>query len=139
MALTTAQRRRQQENQRYWDKREREALQYQDLMRRANTYERHIDNVYERMIDSVQKEIDAFYSKYATAEGISLAEAKRRAATLDIDAYSRKAKQYVETKDFSDQANAEMRLYNMTMKVNRLELLKANMGLELVSGFDELQ
>lgn len=30
-------------------------------------------------------------------------------------------------------------LYNLTMKVNRLEMLKANIGLELVSGFDGLQ
>ena len=46
---------------------------------------------------------------------------------------------YVKEKNFSDAANEEMRLYNMTMKVNRLEMLKARMGLELVSGFDELQ
>ena len=36
-------------------------------------------------------------------------------------------------KEFSDKANAEMRLYNLTMKVNRLELLKAQIG--LVKGF----
>ena len=33
----------------------------------------------------------------------------------------------------------KMRIYNLTMKVNRLELLKANIGLEMVSGFDEMQ
>ncbi len=32
-----------------------------------------------------------------------------------------------------------MRLYNLTMKVNRLEMLKAQIGLELVSSFDEMQ
>ena len=37
------------------------------------------------------------------------------------------------------EANEEMRLYNATMKINRLEMLKANIGLELVSGYDELQ
>lgn len=42
-------------------------------------------------------------------------------------------------KDFSKEANEEMRLYNLTMKVNRLEMLKANIGLELISGHDELQ
>lgn len=68
-----------------------------------------------------------------------MAEAKRRADQLDIKAYERKAKKYVATKDFSDQANEEMRIYNLTMKVNRLELLKANIGLEMVSGFDEMQ
>ena len=42
-------------------------------------------------------------------------------------------------KNFSKEANDEMRLYNTTMKINRLELLKANIGLELVDGFNELQ
>ena len=71
-----------------------------------------------------------FNAKYATKEGISLAEAKRRVSKLDIEEYGRKAAKYVKEKDFSDQANEEMRLYNATMKINRLELLKANIGLE---------
>jgi SPP1 gp7 family putative phage head morphogenesis protein len=32
-----------------------------------------------------------------------------------------------------------MRLYNATMKINRLEMLKANIGLELIAGHDELE
>ena len=32
-----------------------------------------------------------------------------------------------------------MRLYNLTMKVNRLEMLKANIGLELIKGHAELE
>lgn len=91
------------------------------------------------MMDNVQKEINGFYARYATKEGISLSEAKKRISQLDIDAYGRKAKRYVENKTFTREANEEMRLYNATMKINRLELLKANIGLELVDGFDELQ
>ena len=83
------------------------------------------------MLDAAQKEIDAFYGRYADKEQITLAEAKRRVSKLDIAAYQRKAKRYVADKDFSKQANEEMRLYNLTMKVNRLEMLKANIGLEL--------
>lgn len=90
-------------------------------------------------MDNIQKEINGFYAKYAKAEGITLAEAKKKISKLDIEEYARKAAKYVKTKDFSDEANEEMRLYNATMKINRLEMLKANIGLELVSGFDELQ
>lgn len=89
------------------------------------------------MLDAAQKEIDAFYGRYADKEQITLAEAKRRVSKLDIAAYQRKAKRYVADKDFGKQANEEMRLYNLTMKVNRLEMLKANIGLELVAGHDE--
>ena len=68
-----------------------------------------------------------------------MAEAKKRVSKIDIEAYQRKAKKYVKEKNFSDEANEQMRLYNLAMKVNRLELLKANIGLELVAGHDELK
>ncbi len=68
-----------------------------------------------------------------------MAEAKKKVKKIDIEEYKRKAEKYVKEKDFSDQANEEMRLYNLTIKVNRLELLKANIGAELVNGTNELQ
>ena len=49
-----------------------------------------------------------------------MAAAKRRVARLDIDAYAAKAKKYVAEKNLSKRANEEMRIYNLTMKVNRL-------------------
>lgn len=124
-------------SQEYWKKRETEAKQH-NVLEEAE-YERQIQEIYNRMMDEINKEIHGFYSRYASKEGITLAEAKKRAKQLDIDAYARKAKQYVATKDFSDQANEEMRIYNLTMKVNRLELLKANIALEMTAGFDEIQ
>lgn len=139
MALTTKEKRLQQENQRYWDRREREALQHQKLRRRAETYDTHIRRTLEHTLEQVQKEIDAFYRKYATDEGISIEEAKKRASRMDIEAFAAKAKEYVDTKDFSDEANEALRLYNLTMKVNRLELLKAQIGLDMIDDFDELQ
>lgn len=63
----------------------------------------------------------------------------KRVSNIDIKAFQRKAKKYVKEKNFSDEANEQMRLYNLAMKVNRLELLKANIGLELVAGHDELK
>lgn len=102
-------------------------------------YFKEIEDIYKYTMDQAQKEIDGFYARYASREGISVAEAKKRASELDMEEFSRKAKKYVAEKNFSKQANEEMRLYNLTMKVNRLELLKAQIGLELVAGFDELQ
>lgn len=89
-------------------------------------------------MDAIQGDIDSFYARYAKKEGITIAEAKKRANKLDMEAYERKAKKYVREKDFSKTADEEMRLYNLTMKVNRLELLKANIGMDLVAGYDEL-
>lgn len=124
-------------NSEYWKKREQENLR-KNLKSEAE-YAKEIQQTYNFAMDQIQKEIDSFYAKYAKDEGITIAQAKKRASKLDMEEYSRKAKKYVKEKNFSNQANEEMKLYNLTMKVNRLELLKASIGLELVSAFDELQ
>ena len=124
-------------SQEYWKKREEEALKH--YITDEAEYKKHIDGIYDYLLDQIEKEINGFYTKYANAEGITMAEAKKRVSKLDIEAYERKAEKYVKNKDFSSQANAEMRLYNATMKINRLEMLKANIGLEMVDSFDELQ
>ena len=124
-------------SQTYWKNRETEQRKHN--IHDEAEYQKHIRGIYQNMIDEIEKEINGFYGKYASKEGITLAEAKKRASKADIEALGRKAARYVKDKDFSRQANDEMRLYNMTMKVNRLELLKAQIGLEMVAGFDELQ
>lgn len=121
----------------YWRRREQENLK-KNLKSEAE-YAKELNRIYSDAMDNIQKEIDAFYGRYAGKEGITIAEAKKRVSKLDIEVYSRKAEKYVREKDFSKQANKEMRLYNLTTKVNRLEMLKAQIGLELVSSFDEMQ
>ena len=121
----------------YWAKRETEALKH--YIKDEKEYDRQIKQIYQNMLDSCQTQINDFYGRYAAKEGITLAEAKKRVSKLDIEKYERKAAKYVKDKDFSDKANEEMRLYNATMKINRLEMLKANIGLELISGHDELE
>ena len=137
----------------YWRKREEEALKH--YITEEAEYDKRIRRIYLDMLDGVQTEIDAFYGKYAKGENITIAEARKRVSKVDIAAYERKAKKYVKdaAQDrrlnggktdhsgyyFSSKANDEMRLYNLTMKVNRLEMLKANIGLEMVKGHAELE
>ena len=121
----------------YW--RRREAAQLEKNITEEAAYDAALQKIYSTMLDSIDSNIRSFYSRYATSEGITLAEAKRRADKLDIEEYARKAARYVETKDFSERANEEMKLYNMTMKVNRLELLKANIGAEMTAGYNDIE
>lgn len=137
MALSEYQKRQAEKNRKYWADREREQLKH-NITEEAK-YDREIKRIHQNMLDACQKEIESFYAKYAMAEGITLAEAKRRVNKLDIAAYERKAEKYVKERDFSPKANEEMRVYNATMKINRLEMLKANIGLETIAGHDELE
>lgn len=123
-------------SQEYWKK--REESNYRKNIKNEKEYQKHIEEIYKDMLSEIQKEIDGFYARYARKEGITIADAKKKVAKVDIEAYERKAKKYVKEKNFSEQANAEMRLYNLTMRVNRLEFLMANIGLELVAGFNEM-
>lgn len=120
----------------YWRKRERE-WKKADLKDEVE-YIQEIQDIYSTMLTQINKEIESFFIRYSNKEGMSMAEAKRKASDIDIKEYEKKAKKYVKEKDFSKEANEQMRLYNLAMKVNRLELLKANIGLELTAGSDEL-
>ena len=115
----------------YWRAREEEqkAHHITDL----DDYNAELNKIYSRAITDCENQINDWYMRYADKEGISMAEAKKRVATADQEYYAKKAEEYVATKDLSPTANSEMRLYNLTMKVNRLELLKANLGMAVTA------
>ena len=99
-------------SQDYWKK--REESNYRKNVKNEKEYRKHIEEIYKDMLSEIQKEIDGFYARYARKEGITIADAKKKVSKVDIEAYERKAKKYVKEKNFSEQANAEMRLYNLT-------------------------
>lgn len=127
---------RQFSNRAYWEKREREARE--KYLRTEAEEAEEINRIYREMYQWCEDEINAFYGKYADKEGIDITDAKKKVAQEDVEAFQEQAKKYVEDKDFSPQANEELRLYNATMRINRLELLKAKIGLKLVDGINSI-
>lgn len=124
----------------YWRKREEEHIK--KSIKDDAKLSHQIATNKRRTMNDIQQQIDAFYGKYATAEGITMVEARKRANKLDIRAYAEKAAEYIKkvhsgnedlaAQAFTEQANAEMAIYNLAMKVSRLELLKANINLDLI-------
>lgn len=120
----------------YWRNRENE--QHKHNITEEKKYNQELNKIYKDMMNECKRSINNFYAKYASENGITMAEAKKRASKLDIEEYARKAAKYVKTKDFTKEANDAMKIYNLTMKVNRLELLKADLGLELAKGHSKI-
>jgi SPP1 gp7 family putative phage head morphogenesis protein len=120
----------------YWRKREEQHIA--QMIKDERQMKKTIAERFQNAIDNINKEIDANWSRFAGKEGISLSEAKKISMEMDVKAFARKAKKYVKEKDFSQTANDELRLYNVTMRVNRLELLKSQIGLELIALSDDL-
>lgn len=120
----------------YWSNREWETRN--QYLKEEDAMMSDVNRIYEDMYRWCETEIDRFYGRYADAEGIDITEAKARVSKVDIEEYERLAKEYVANKDFSPLANEQMRLYNATMRINRLEMLKARIGIHIVGGFNDL-
>lgn len=120
----------------YWRKREEQHIA--QTIKDEKQMKKAIADRFQVAIDNINKEIDANWQRFAGKEGVSLSEAKKVSMEMDVKAFARKAKRYVKAKDFSKTANDELRLYNVTMRVNRLELLKSQIGLELIALSDDL-
>ena len=121
----------------YWRKRE-ELFAKQDI-KTDKALAKEVNEVLKDTKDAIQDEIDAFYARYAEREGISIAEVNKRVAKMDVEKFASKAKKYVNDRDFSDRANYELRIYNLKMKASRLELLKAQIDLQLIGGFSDIE
>lgn len=117
---------------------ERETTWQKQQIKLDGQREKEIVKRLQDMQDAIQTQIDANWQNFAGSQGISIQEAYKQSKKMDVQAFARKAKKYVKEKDFSERANQELKVYNVTMRVNRLELMKANIGLELINGFNEV-
>ena len=112
-----------------------------ELIKRDLDRDRLITELYQESYDRLQAQIDKFYLGYAGREGLTKQEAMKRASEFDVTKFTEKARKAVKEKDFSHKTNSWLRVYNLKMKVSRLELLKAELGLEinsLTSNLDEV-
>lgn len=115
----------------YWKKRiEAEQLA---RMERDATLSDEMTRLYNYHFKELEKEIRAFSERYASKNNLPLSEVKARVDEMDVKAFEEKAKRYVAEKDFSAKANSELSLYNLKMKMNRLELLQYQLDLEMVA------
>lgn len=120
----------------YWRKREEKWIKQQ--IKEDAKQSKIIAEKYQKALDQIEKEISANWERFAGKEGVTLSDAKKMALEMDVKAFARKAKEYVKNKDFSKTANDELRLYNVTMRTSRLELLKSQIGLELIALSDDV-
>ncbi|MBF0714502.1 minor capsid protein [Gemella sp. GH3] len=114
----------------YWKIREHQHTLEQ--MSRENDVASMLEKNLDKAKIEIEHKIQVFYERYARKEHISLEDAMKRVSSMDIRVFEEKARKYVENRDFSERANEELRLYNATMRINRLELLKAEVNLALV-------
>ncbi|HFU4369519.1 TPA: minor capsid protein [Streptococcus suis] len=114
-------------NQRYNAERKAQA----ELMKRDLDRDKVLAQIYQESFDRMQKEIDGFYMRYASRNGLTKQEAMKKASEMDVTKFADKAAKAVKDKDFSPDTNRWLKVYNLKMKVSRLELLRAELALEI--------
>jgi len=124
-------------DERYWELRRCEHKHAQEQIEREGAYTQRLDRLYLATQEEIIRDIEVDINRFADAEGISMTEAKKRISKYDVEAFSEKANRYTEDRDFSPAANRELKLYNVTMRTNRLELLEARIHLETVALADK--
>lgn len=115
----------------YTRKRELKKIEH-DLLD-FKSYEKKLSELYNQTFHSIKKDVEAAMWKFASDNNISIAEANKVVSAFDVEGFSAKALQYVREKDFSEVANKELKLYNLKMRVSRLEMLKREVNLELIA------
>lgn len=116
---------------------EREAMDA--WAKRDLNIEKLTEQVYQGAMQHITDEVDAFYLRYANRNGVSIKEARKQADAMDVTDYFQKAYEAVRDKDFSDEAEEWLRVYNLKMSTSRLELEKAKINLELLKMYSEIE
>ena len=116
-------------NKEYNETRKRQS----DLKKKDINHDEALRKIHEDSSFRIQNKIDDFYLKYATSDGLSVGEARKRASNFDVTQYFDKAKKAVADKDFSAETNAWLKDYNRKMRISRLEVLQGEIQIELIN------
>lgn len=133
-------------NKTYWNNRDKERFEYiRQNLADDKAFNASLEKYYQRTIDTINKDIQSELQSFATRDGVSLAEARKKVSKADVRQFEAEAKKVVKEadkmrkkgkrvgySDFSDEVNERMRLYNVTMRINRLEYLKSLIGVRLI-------
>lgn len=135
-----------QKNSKYWDLRsEAEKAWITQNIQNDEEFNVRLKGYYDRAILNINRTIESELSRLSIKENIDINELKQRVKDFDVQEYSIEAKRIVEEadklrkqgrnvtyEDFSKEINERLRLYNATMRINRQELLKSLIGLNLI-------
>ena len=116
----------------YW--RNRVELEQKAAIKRDEDYATELKRMHDYYFNEIEKEIRTFVGRYAARNGdIPYAEVIARLDAMDVAAFAEKAKRYVEEKDFGAIANRELAIYNLKMRVSRLEALQQELDLQMIA------
>ena len=124
------------QNKAYWDARIKAEKAWQELAKKdMEKYNQHIVGMYNQTISDINQQIKADLAlsegKLVKADAMKEYESLAKRAVDKAKELRAKGK-HVTRKDFSEDVNNRLKVYNATMRINRNEILKSKIGARLV-------
>lgn len=116
----------------YWTKRNEK--QFLAGEKKGLQLAKELKQNYDSTITSIENQLNIFYSKYATKEGISSADARKLLTRDELKSFKKNLNNIIDyaTKNKLDKDyKKKMKLLNIKLKVSRLEELKIQINYEL--------
>ena len=116
------------DNREYWIKRSERRLKLGEADSAAAT--RRIKALYDSMMKQLRKEIEAFYGRYATAEGISMSDLRKLLTKSELSSFKDDLKEYAEIArqiqngEASEYYSSRLKKLALRMNISRLESLQ---------------
>src|SRR5690606_18459060 len=108
--------RKNKESREYW--RDREIEHAKLMLKDDQEFSKTLAGLYRSTSTEIDNTVTAMLERYASKNGLSIADVRKRLTTTDIRDFEAKAARYVKEKDFSPLANEEMAIYNLKMRTS---------------------
>lgn len=115
----------------YWRNREHKTID--KIEKNQEKFLKSISDEYDKALEDIEKEISRNFLKYSKDNLLTISELMKKADKFDVVKFNDKVKKYIERGVFDKSMN-DLSLYNLKMRVSRLEFMKA----KIEFGIDKL-
>ena len=120
----------------YWRNREHKTID--KIEKNQEKFLKSISDEYDKALEDIEKEINRNFLKYSKDNLLTISELMKKADKFDVIKFNDKVKKYIERGVFDKSMN-DLSLYNLKMRVSRLEFMKAKIEFEIDKLTDQLK
>lgn len=112
----------------YWRNREHKTID--KIEKNQEKFLKSISDEYGKALEDIEKEISRNFLKYSKDNLLTISELMKKSDKFDVIKFNDKVKKYIESGVFDKSMN-DLSIYNLKMRVSRLEFMKAKIEFEV--------
>lgn len=120
----------------YWRNREHKTID--EIEKNQEMFLKSISDEYDKALEDIEKEISRNFLKYSKDNLLTISELMKKADKFDVVKFNDKVKKYIERGEYDNSIDYLM-LYNLKIRVNRIEFMKAKIDFEVDKLTDKLK